>query len=367
MNDPKLQTIHGEPSLTLRSDCVRAWLAPRGGMLGPVEFTLPGGRMVQPYSLSPWYPAEFAKSQPSLLQVLRGDFFCFPFGSDATSPQPHGPTANETWAISRAEPTVAELSLASEHPRAKVGKRVTLRAGETNLYQEHTIIADGRYNFGHHPILHIPYGHTAEVRISPFRFGGVYRAPGGPPAGERFALEPGARFTAMDAVPLAAGGAGSLRQYPIRPSTEDIVMFAGFEGPHAWTAVTLDGFVWFSLRRTADFPGTLFWMSNGGRDAAPWNGRHTRRIGVEDVCSHFCDGLEISTRDLLAAEHIPTSRLFKAGESVRLPHVQGVVEVPSIFGAVAVLEPVPGSTTRARLRSERGAIATFPLDWSFLA
>ncbi len=362
-----LALLHGEPSLELASDVVRAALTPRGGMLAPVEFTLPSGRRVRPYSLAPWTPAE-AAGAPPLLQVLRGDFFCLPFGETPGVPVPHGPTANGRWEVVAASPTAAHLRLETDAPRAVVDKHVALRPGHTALYQRHVVRAQGRLNYGHHPILHVPAGVTAEVRTSAFRFGGVHPGAAARPPGERGALLAGARFASLDSVPLAAGGATSLARYPTRPGTEDIALVAGFAAPLAWTALTFDGYVWFSLRRTADFPATLLWLSDAGRDFPPWNGRHDRRIGVEDVCSHYCDGADVSARDLLASEGIPTARDFDPGRPVALPHVQGVAAVPADFGGVADLAPDPDAPRdAAALRGESGAVVRLPLDWTFLA
>lgn len=357
--------VHGEPSLAFASDRGRAHLTLRGGMLAPVEFTLADGRVVTPYSLAPWSPADFAADQPPLLQVLRGDFFCFPFGVTPGLPHPHGATANLAWTPREVARSALTLELRSTSPAVHVVKEVALRDGETNLYQRHrvTVAEPGRYNYGHHPILHVPAGVTAEVRTSAFSFGGVYPGHADRPPGERGVLAPGARFASLAAVPRADGGTASLTRYPLRPGHEDIVMLAGFREDFAWTAVTLDGYVWFALRRVRDFPGTLFWMSDGGRDFAPWRGRHTRRLGVEDVCSHYCDGLDLSRRDLLAAEGIATTREFAAGVAVDLPHVQGVVAVPPDFGGVAALTPEPDRPDRARLVAESGATVTFPLQW----
>lgn len=361
-----LATVHGEPALLLATPTVRAALTPRGGMVAPVEFTLPSGRRVQPYSLAPWTPAEPGDAPP-LLQVLRGDFFCFPFGETPGVPEPHGPTANATWEIVATTAASAHLQLRANAPRATIDKHVSLRPGHAILYQEHRVATHGRYNYGHHPILHVPPGVTAEVRTSAFRFGGIYPGPASRPPGEHSVLQAGARFPSLTAVPLAAGGTTSLARYPARPGTEDIVMLAGFAAAHAWTALTFDGYVWFSLRRATDFPGTLFWMSDAGRSFPPWNSRHDRRIGIEDVCSHYCDGAHISAADRLAAEGIVTARTFTPGEPVRLPHVQGVAEVPAGFGGLAALEPDPAQPRdTALLRGESGAVVRCPLDWTFL-
>ena len=86
------------------------------------------------------------------------------------------------------------------------------------------------------------------------------------------------------------------------------------EQPFAWSATVLDGYLWFALKNPADFPATLLWISNGGRPTAPWNGRHTGRLGIEEVCSHFCDPVDVSREDRLADKNIPTSREFHSDE-----------------------------------------------------
>ena len=100
------------------------------------------------------------------------------------------------------------------------------------------------------------------------------------------------------------------------------------EQPFAWSAAVLDGYLWFSLKNPADFPSTLFWLSNGGRSASPWSGRHVGRIGIEEVCSYFSHGVDVSRQDLLAAEGIPTSREFKPNEPVSLRVIQATRLVP---------------------------------------
>ena len=82
-------------------------------------------------------------------------------------------------------------------------------------------------------------------------------------------------------------------------------MFCSAPGPLAWTAVTLDGYAWIALKNPKQFPSTLFWISNGGRHYEPWNGRHKRRIGIEDACSYFHEGVE-SSRSKSLPQNIPT-------------------------------------------------------------
>jgi hypothetical protein len=361
--------IHGEPSLAVVSDLTRLWITLRGGQIAPVEFTLDPatGRTVSPYSLAPWQPADFNDDIPVLLRVLRGDFFCFPFGITENVPHPHGPPANCAWSVERTAPGVAEMSLRSTQPPALLRKRLELRPGQTALYQEHLISeAEGDFNYGHHPILYFPEGVTAEIRLSAWRLGRVY--PGrfaDPSIGERSSLRPGATINARYEVATDDGGVTSLARFPARSDRVDLVMFSAADPGLAWTAVTYPDFVWIALRRAEDFPSTVLWLSNGGRSAPPWQSRHTRRLGIEDVCSHFHDGAHLSARDLLATEGVRTSRRFRRDETVSLRHIQAVVPTPANFGGVARAQ-FSADRTRLELIAESGARASAPLDGNFL-
>lgn len=85
---------------------------------------------------------------------------------------------------------------------------------------------------------------------------------------------------------------------------------------------------------------------------------------MEEVCSHFCDGVDISRKDLLAAESIPTSRHFTKEERVSLRIIQAVAEVPENFGAVAKI--IPAGNGHVTLVGETGVKVTEPLDWKFV-
>jgi len=367
-----MRSIHGENSDTIASDLVEASVTRRAGHLAPVTFQL-GGRKVTPYALAPWQPDEIDPSLPELLLVLRGDFLCFPFGGSAERP-PHGVTANLEWSLVAQTERSIRLSIRDVDGCATFEKRLSLRDGETAIYQEHVITgADGVSNYGNHPILdfsQIPEG-AGRVTVSPFRWASVY--PGlfsNPENREYGALKPGATFTDLRQVPLANGGTTDLTRYPARKGFDDLVMMVSEpttpEQPFAWSAAVLDGYVWFSLKNPGDFPATLFWISNGGRHAEPWNGRHLGRLGIEEVCSHFSDGPDVAREDRLNALGIPTARRFSPGTAVSLRIIQGVVAVPADFGAVASIRPEGPNAIRVTGESGKSVIST--VTWKdFLA
>ncbi|WP_338286022.1 hypothetical protein [Luteolibacter sp. LG18] len=365
-----MQSIHGEPSWILSNDSVELAVSRRAGHMAPVVFRT-GGREFSPYSLSPWTREESNPELPELLRVLRGDFFCMPFGVSKEFP-PHGHPANSDWDLISQSADELRLSISGGVDGATIEKVVSVRRGETAVYQDHIIRGwEGRYNYGNHPILDfsgIPEG-QGRLSVSPFRWGSVYRGVFADPSiGEHGVMESGALFTDLKAVPLAAGGTTDVTRYPVRSGCEDLVMMVSEPAteaqPFAWSAAVMDGYVWFSLKNPADFPTTLFWLSNGGRQAEPWSSRHFGRVGIEEVYSHFFDGLEISREDRLAPEGIPTTREFHKDEAVSVRIVQGIVPVPAGFQTVASI--VPDGPGRVTLQDENGQTVTAKVDWSYV-
>lgn len=337
--------------------------------MAPVTFHL-SDRDVCPYSLSPWEPAEYPDILP-LLSVLRGDFLCLPFGGQPNGP-PHGETANGAWTRLDSNASSLRLLMEASDTGARVVKSLSTREGHHAIHIEHEISnLEGDFNYGTHPILDfsgLPDG-TGRVTTSAFHNGSVYPGPFSNPAdGETQALAEGAIFTDLREVPLAAGGTTDLTRYPARVGNDDLVMMAhgpvSSDHPFAWSAAVLDGYVWFSLKNPADFPCTLLWLSNGGRTAAPWNSRHIGRLGIEDVCSHFSDGVEKSRLNLLADQGVRTTRRFTRHETISLRNIHAVAAVPADFGAVASILPAGGDSIR--LIGESGAEVLASIDWKFL-
>jgi hypothetical protein len=366
MEDKSLIPVHGEPSYSLANKDVELFLTQRAGHLAPVRFRL-GRRWVEPYALAPWQPQDLTAGPP-IIRILRGDYFCLPFGSSRGIKDVHGETANEVWEKIESGSNRLVLGMNVKNPRCRVTKTISLREGQRAVYQEHCIEGlRGRYNFGHHAILIFPEkGGPYHVNTSPFHFGSVKpEAFSNPLAREYGALKTGGRFTSLAKVPLATGGTTSLQEYPARQGFEDLIQVSHKPGDFAWTAATLDGYVWISLKNPATLPSTLFWISNGGRHAPPWNGTHLRRLALEDVCGHYSDGLEISRRNLLKKFGVPTTLNFRPSvpTSIRVIHL--VHPVPGNFGKVkSILKSNNG--TEITITGSRGRSIHIPVDLSFL-
>ena len=347
--DDSLQTVHGAASWRIASDTVEAYVTRQGGHLGPVTFETEQGK-IQPFALPPWLPDEVGRDQPGVLRPLRGDFFCAPFGGNATPYRgerhpPHGETAGRSWRLMASECSAGSASLTARltlrtRP-GRVTKRIMLRAGEPVVYQEHIIEGGaGPMCLGHHAMLAFPAGEgSGRIATSPFRFGRVVpRMFEDPARGGYTSLQPGAWFRSLLRVPGADGRPADLSRYPARAGFTDLVQLAGTRsrGP-AWTAVTLgrERWLWFALRNPGQLNSTLLWHSNGGRHYPPWNGRHRRILGLEDVTAYFDYGLAESVRpNDFSRRGIATALRLRRDRPLRVPYIMGVLALPRGFDSV---------------------------------
>lgn len=368
------EAINGEQSVSVKSNTVEAWTTLHAAHTAPVHFKL-DGRTVSPYSISPWQRGEF-DGIPDLLGVLRGDFWCMPFGPHGDLPY-HGEVANDPWQIeeSLAERlilriTPSDLAQGSTGAKPVVTKEVSVKDDHNAFYQEFTISGvEGEWSFGTHPIIDfskMPKG-GSRISSSPIRWAGVYPGVFSDPAqGERQILKSGAVFSKLAEIPLTDGGTLDMSCYPTEPGHEDLVMYVNEASPGGltWTAATLDGYLWFSLKNPQDLPGTLMWISNGGRSQAPWNSRHLGRIGFEDVCSYFSHSVTKSREKPLANEGIATVREFTANETVKIQSVQGVAQWPDSTEAVTNIEP--DGPNKIKITGEKGTVSHAVVDWGYV-
>lgn len=373
----KTAVIAGEPSWEIHSDCVSAALTRSGGHLGPVEFFLKN-RPVSPFHIAPWAGDKAAKSLPPILRALRGDFFCMPFGGNASPWKSevhpiHGEPANNDWTFSssfqRNNWSVLQTLLHTRVRRARVEKCIALRAGDTAIYSRHIISeARGPMNLGHHAMLNFEAG-EGRISTSPFVRGQVF--PGSfenPAEGGYSSLKPGAIFKTLSKVPCADGSMTDLSRYPSREGFEDLVMINSKPAtPFAWTAVTFEsqGYLWFSLKDPRVLTSTILWHSNGGRHYPPWNGRHRKVLGLEEVTSYFHYGLAESAKpNPVSKAGIPTVLHLSPTHALSVNVIMGVAEIPPGFDRVKTILP---DQNGIRFISGSGLSVFTKLDIGFLS
>jgi len=362
---------------SLGSDRVQAFVTRTGGQLGPVFFRL-GRRIIQPFSVAPWQN-EPLPGLPVMLKILRGDFFCAPFGGNAAAFRgerhpPHGETANRPWTLagrSRAGGTAGLHAVMTNRVRAgRVDKRITLRAGQAAVYCEHILSGfSGPMCFGTHPMLRFPDREGAGLlSVSGFVRGHVAPDPWESPEKKGYhALKLGAEFTSLKRVPTRDGGVTDLSRFPARRGFEDLVMLVGDPRPKfAWSAVSFpgEGYVFFSLKDPRVLRHTVLWLSNGGRHYPPWSGRHVNVLGLEEVTAFFHYGLaESAGRNFLNRAGVPTAVELDPKHPTRVAHIMALAAIPRGFDEVADISPTPGGVV---LTSRSGLSVLAPLDLDFV-
>jgi galactose mutarotase-like enzyme len=305
-----------------------------GGMAGPFTFRIGGDRLAQPFAVAPWSgdPSEKLATLPPLLQRLRGEWPCVPFG--AVEPPPdlppdwqaivpanpdwnehsHGFSSNRHWQVAQAGPGAARLSIdyPENHPVERLSRSVTCRADAPALDMALSVTArrDGPMPIGLHPVFRLPETPGA-ARL---RLGDGTRCWSFP-----VDVEPGRSAALPDqrnVLPAALLGHDDthldITRLPFPQSSEDLILLTGTGG-----MVTLEnhaeGYA-VALRWDAGaLPSCLLWISNRGRQFYPWNGRFLA-IGIEPVAAPFDLGMGWADADSpLRRAGISTAVNLKAG------------------------------------------------------
>ncbi len=374
----KTSTISGQASWRIATKSVEAFVTQAGGHLGPVTFKI-GKRKIAPYSLAPWATEKLSRDVPQILRSLRGDFFCMPFGGNETAYRGekhpvHGEVANARWKFESIDKgssaTCLHLSLNTKIRRGRVDKRICLIKDHAALYCRHTISGmSGKMPLGHHAMIKFPdTPGSGVISTSPFVYGQTFYGPVERPESRGYSiLKPNTAFDSLKRMPMITGEMTDLSRYPARRGFEDLVMLISDDKrPFAWTAVTFpkERFVWFAIKDPRVLRNTVFWISNGGRHFAPWNGRHVNVMGLEEVTSNFHPGLAESASDnAISRMGYPTSVTLDPNRQTTVNYIMAVAMIPSGFDEVQSIDPAGDGVA---ISSVSGKQVMAKLDVEFL-
>ncbi len=356
---PQTVNLHGQDSWLIKSNAVTCAVTRLGGHMAPITFFADTDAPLQPYYISPWQ-GEGTKQDEPVLQTLRGDFFCLPFGGNPSwkgeNHRVHGETSYRRWRksgfIKAGGITGLTLTMEPKVRPGKVAKRIALCDGENVVYLQHTLTGfSGRMPLGHHATLAPPPCGQLHVSTSPLLFGQTSpRAAGQTADSEYYALAANERFKHLRRVPTIWKDAPytDCSVFPAREGFVDILsVYAKPSRQPAWTcAVAPDaGYLWFALKDSSVLPTTVMWMENRGRHGAPWNG-HNCCIGLEDVCGYHAEGLKASVlKNDISAEGIQTSIPLSKRTPTVVNCIQGAVRIPRKFDRVTRVQFGNGEVT----------------------
>ena len=148
-----------------------------------------------------------------------------------------------------------------------------------------------------------------------------------------------ARTSDLTALPLAAGGTVDLHPLSDRRAARGLLDAGRGAGPHA----RLDG---GAPRGRARHPpraegsgpspaGDALWFSNGGRDYAPWNGRHVGVLGIEDARAGPSTATGLDQAQSAEPRRHPDRFDPQSRAAVEVRHVIGALPAPRDWGATA--------------------------------
>lgn len=246
------------------------------------------GRDLRPLHTAHWVDDPGVQADEAIAPIerkLAGDFFCAPFGHSELSDAPiHGWSANSRWSLAERADGLLRLRLDREIFGASFEKELRLSNTAPILYQTHRIMGgEGALTVAHHVMTHMAAG--GRLDFSPKQ---VAIAPDKPFEPGRNRLACPAASAELAAFPAAGGGVVDLHAYPAETGHEDFVTLVERPGAaFGWTAVlrAAEDDLLFVLKDPHTLPVTMLWLSNGGRDRAPWGGRHTGVLGIEDGCT----------------------------------------------------------------------------------
>ena len=377
-NQTVKKKVHHQPSWRLRASDVEAFVTETGGHVGPVTFDRRGQR-IRPYSIAPWAGERIDRSMPPIIRVLRGDFFCMPFGANEGSFRGerhlvHGEVANDKWNFESLDESngksTLHLSMQTTVRKGRVDKRISLVDGHSAVYCQHVISKmSGPMDFGHHAMLKFPDAEgSGVISTSKLVYGQVFPGNFEEPAERGYSvLKPGAEFKSLTQVPTITGEMADLTRFPARRGWEDLVQVMNNpDATVAWTAVTFpsERYVWFSLKNPRMLSGTIFWMSNGGRHYPPWNGRHVNVMALEDVTSYFHLGINASAmKNPLTEKGYRTAIRLDPRRSVKINYIMAAAPIPAGFDRVKRMN---AKADGVRLIADSGKTVEVPLNPAFL-
>ena len=181
-DEVKVETVASQPAWVMGNDEVELAVTQLGAHMAPVKFYRASSTPVQPYYISPWHAEKLEDIPVPVLKVIRGDFFCMPFGVNGASANgethpPHGEPAGGGWNLvghgKTGSVTFLEISFKPQILPGTITKWISLVDGQNVIYTREIMSGfKGSMPLGHHATLAVPEKEgSLRVATSPFAFG----------------------------------------------------------------------------------------------------------------------------------------------------------------------------------------------------
>ena len=266
------------------------------------------GKKIKPLHEPEWLEdnSEDFNSLPGILQNLKGEFPCVPFGinspveeltknweaSYSEEPyivnEPHGYSSNKNWEL--IEKNSNKLEFKIHYPENDLVnflvRTIQVQDDEPNkifcTLQIH-VKEDCELPIGLHPMIRVPKN-MSKIKIKPghFQFGLNYP---GLVLRDKTLGAIGKEFSTLEKVEGFNGNIIDLSQPPFDGNFEDLFQLCGIDGNVSFENFEENYKFNFSWNPN-HFSSVLMWVSNKGRIEYPWNGNHVT-VGFEPITSAF--------------------------------------------------------------------------------
>jgi hypothetical protein len=286
------------------------------------------GKIVNPFYRSNWddAPDEFHRH-------LEGDFFCLPFGIAPQRPisgwepetprvpareYPHGYSANGIYEVVEQSGSSVTIRLDYDSPDVNhITRTVTLHELHVDFID--TVYAKREFSapVGLHPIFALPEdGGVCEIGRMECREFRTYPIP----VDDSSVFQNNAIIADMYCVPLKNGGALDASRLPLEIHTEELLLAVNVEKGRCALANRGQAYEVTLTWDERNFPHCMFWMSNYGRQDAPWHGENLC-LGIEPIASAFDLGSAVSTAENpLLSSGAKTYQTFSPDKPAAIAH-----------------------------------------------
>ena len=339
-----LKNKFGQPSYSIKNEQVEVFISVQGGHL-TANFKCED-EWIDPFFYAPWGKGNKREGAPWILHILRGDPFCFPFGSGIEAYQEkkyahHGKTANSLWDFLEYKEKNSEkkisLIMDLDYHEGKIEKSIYLQQGHPVIYNKHIVQNfSGRTSLGHHPILYLPFKeNSAFIDLTEPVTGFSTPIPAYHPRdGEGIEtgyswIKHNQEITDRKKIKCIDNSYFDLTRFPIPKGYAEIVMFISDQKKdYCFSSVSVPekGYCYFQLKDPKILTSTMFWISNGGQINFPTEEKIDSVLAIEEMTGYFHYGRKKS---------VEKNSLNERGFSTYL-EIKNCMEVNLINGIIPI-------------------------------
>ena len=343
-----IKNFNGQLCYNISNNIISVLITIQGGHV-TASYNI-GDKFVDPFFYVPWWDEVPNKDVDDVLNILRGNFFCFPFGMNAEQYDSniyplHGQTSNGIWDFVEIKEKCHEkeinLKMDLSNDSGQVIKSIKISETDPVIYENNIINGfKGKIPAGYHPTIKLPeaVGSTF-LDISKPIIGFTTPIPTEEPEKSGYSLlKHNKKITDITKIENIYGSLTDISKCPFCKGFDDIIIFINDKKRNfCYTSLSFpnEGYLYFQLKNPEVFSETFLWMSNGGRYYPPWKGRVFDAVGLEEITAFFHYGIRNSVENnFLQDKGYKTYLDLKNDNKYEFKIIMGLIPINSNFKGV---------------------------------